>query len=380
MKIIAFYSDLKLNNDSRIYSMSSKPIIDYISEKLNYKGIAAEIISPSWTDSSKGWYKGKKIKIDNSKTLITGPTFGTSNKALKIVQMFLSWLWLIFYLLQNTKKNEELIVYHVTNLMIPILFVKYLRKFKIILYTGELYQKVYKMPEFEKKIEDFMIKSASKYILSTELLNSAINYKNKPYVVLSGPHNINNKFSDLFSDSKIHIVYAGKINTSKGALTAVKASRFLNENYHIHIIGDGKEEALSELLKIISSIDLEDQGCRVTYDGVLKGNNYLQFIQSCQIGLSVQDVKASYNMTSFPSKIFSYLSNGIRVVTTELESIKSSSINELMYYSKSDDPEDIANTILNIDLNSQYNCSEFLRNLDEQFSEDLIAMIENDIS
>ena len=50
----------------------------------------------------------------------------------------------------------------------------------------------------------------------------------------------------------------------------------------------------------------------------------LKFIQKCQIGLCTQNIDAAFNTTSFPSKILSYMSNGLEVVGVNIAAIKNS--------------------------------------------------------
>lgn len=48
----------------------------------------------------------------------------------------------------------------------------------------------------------------------------------------------------IFNDGKTHVVYAGIFDPNKGVITAVDAARFLNGNYHIHILGFGKQSEI----------------------------------------------------------------------------------------------------------------------------------------
>ena len=68
---------------------------------------------------------------------------------------------------------------------------------------------------------------------------------------------------------------------------------------------------------------------------MLSGEDYIRFIQSCDIGLSTQNPDAAFNATSFPSKILSYMANGLRVVSIRIPAIERSAVgNEVMFYNE----------------------------------------------
>jgi hypothetical protein len=54
----------------------------------------------------------------------------------------------------------------------------------------------------------------------------------------------------------------------------------------------------------------------------LKGKEYNNFLHSCTYGLILQDPYLEYNYSSFPSKMLSYLSNGLTVISPDLPSFK----------------------------------------------------------
>ena len=114
----------------------------------------------------------------------------------------------------------------------------------------------------------------------------------------------------------------------------------------------------------------------VTYDGLLSGEEYIRFIQSCDIGLSTQNPDAAFNATSFPSKILSYMSNGLRVVSIRIPAIEGSAIGKYMYYYDKQTPEEIAKAIMAVDLNDDYNGRQVISKLDAEFSYDIAKLME----
>ena len=140
-------------------------------------------------------------------------------------------------------------------------------------------------------------------------------------------------------------------------------------------MGFGTEKDKQNLLNEIENIS-KLQKCSVTYDGCLSGEDYIRFIQSCHIGLSPQNPLANFNATSFPSKILSYMSNGLRVVSINIPAIKNSSVGDFLYYFEEQTPEEIANAIMKTNLNDGYNGRGIIANLDNDFSKNIKKLLE----
>ena len=103
----------------------------------------------------------------------------------------------------------------------------------------------------------------------------------------------------------------------------------------------------------------------------------ISFLQKCDIGLSLQNPEASFNMTSFPSKILSYLSNGLRVVSIRIPAIEQSSVGDLLYFYDIQTPEAIANRIKSIEMNCPYDSRKRIKSLREQLKVDLERLVRN---
>ena len=114
---------------------------------------------------------------------------------------------------------------------------------------------------------------------------------------------------------------------------------------------------------------------KVSYDGVLSGEEYIRFIQSCDIGLSTQNPNADFNNTSFPSKILSYLSNGLRVVTVDIPAIRTSAVGDILFYYDEQSAENIAKTILSIDLTEKYDSRQLIEQIAIDFSNNLLKLL-----
>ena len=262
------------------------------------------------------------------------------------------------------KKGETIICYHSLEYYRIIKLLKKLKKIKLILEVEEIYSDVIGNNRLRKREISFL-SLADGYIFSTELLNEEINFYKKPYIIVYGNYKNEKKFESLFNDNKIHVVYAGTFNQKKGGATiAVNTGRFLTSNYIVHILGFGNEKDTRNIKKLCNEVTKISEA-KVIFEGLKSGDDFLKFLQSCDIGLSTQDPNAAYNNTSFPSKILSYMSNGLRVVSIRIPAVEKSSISRNIYFYENQNPEDIAKTIISINLQSNYNSIKTIKKLDE---------------
>jgi hypothetical protein len=373
VKYIGFYDVESYTSENRVRSIAAINKMNYIASAMESAGYEVEIVSPSWSANNKGFYRAREKKISENIRLKIGPTFGADNFFTKKLRIFLSWIWLFLYLIKNTKKDEKIIVYHSMMASHPIYYAQKIKCFNIILELNEIYQDVTAFSSTFKKLEMQIIKASQAYILSTELLQSKIG-DNKSFIINYGNYRISKKVDFSFKD-KIHIVYAGIIDKAKeGAFNALDCAQFLTDEYIIHIIGFGNEKDIIELESRIKKSN-KINGCKLIYDGLKTGEEYIEYVSKCHIGLSTQSPGAEYNNSSFPSKVLSYLSMGLRVVSVDIAAIKTSKIDHLLYCYKENSGISISEAILKIDINSTYDSKESLIELDEKFIVDIKSLI-----
>lgn len=226
---------------------------------------------------------------------------------------------------------------------------------------------------------------ASGYIFPTRMLDLEINNRHKPFVIIHGTYQVEmDRKCRIFDGDletgggkKIHCVYAGTFDPRKGgAAAAVEAAEFLPVDYHIHILGFGSDEEIRNMKDYISQV-AKRSTAKVSYDGLLTGEDYIKFIQSCDIGLSTQNPDAAFNATSFPSKILTYLANGLRVVSIRIPVIEQSDIGDKLFYYDEQTPDQIANAILSVDLSQEYDSRRLIEQLSECFERELVEVLEN---
>lgn len=369
IKYIGFYDVENYAFEKRVRSIAAVNKMNYIASALESAGYKVEIVSPSWSANVDGFYKKRETKLTENVCLKMGPTFGANNFFTKKIRIFLSWAWLFLYFIRNVKKDEKVLVYHSMMAIYPIYFAKKIKNFKIILELNEIYQDVAIYSNKLNKKERKIINDSYSYILSTELLKSKINI-NKNWLINYGNYRVEETIYAPSND-KIHIIYAGIIDNYKaGAFNALDSAKFLSNKYLIHIIGFGSIQDITELQKRIA-INNENNECKVIFDGLKTGQEYIEYVSRCHIGLSTQSPDGEYNNTSFPSKVLSYLAMGLRVVSVDIEAIKKSQIGKLLYFYQENNGKSIAEAILKIDIKVPYDSKKILRELDQKFIEDI---------
>lgn len=374
IKYVGFYSSNSKINENRNYVLSATNKMDYIIKVLNKIDYKVEIVSPSWTNDRK-FYKKKKVKINQINSLTLFSTLPWGSNLTKLSSVIYSFFCMVLYLLRNCNRNETLIVYHSKWMTVPIIVLRMIKpSLSIILEVEEIYSDI-KKSFFWEKMESIVFNNADKYLFPTQTLCEKINTEKKPYSIVHGNYEINEISSKKFGDEKIHVVYAGTFNQIKGgAKMAIKTALYLPENYHVHIIGFGTTRETKEVLQLIKDTEKHIKGT-LTYDGLLTGNEYNSFLQSCDIGLSTQNPEAAYNETSFPSKLLSYLSNNLKVVTIKIKVIERSAVKDLLYYYENHNPKEIANTIIKVDLTDKNKSHRMLKKLDDEFTISLSKLV-----
>ena len=373
IKYISYFDTEDNINENRSYVLAATNKMKYIVSVLEKNNFNVEIVSVSSTKNKK-FYKGKKVNISQNTVLKLFPTFPWGNKIQKFISIYSMRIFLFIYLFFNTKKNDILIIYHSMGYMFLLELLKKIKKIKYVIEAEEIYSDVFENEKIKLKEMNFF-NIADGYILPTELLNESINTKNKPCTIVYGTYAVEKNRNIKFNDNKIHIVYAGTFDPRKGgANAAVSAAEYLNEKYHMHIIGFGNEKDKKKLLDEMENVAKKTK-CKVTYDGLLSGEDYIKFIQSCDIGLSTQKPIGKYNETSFPSKVLSYLANGLRVVSIRIKVLEIASINNILYYYNEDTPMALAEAIKKVDTTQEYDSRELISKLNDEFSGNLQKML-----
>lgn len=344
--------------------------LDYIIQTLNKIGYSVDMISMSYSATKKILPPYFKVEGDNTYRYFA--SFGKTNSIFRVASRWFMEIQFFIWCFFNIRRGEQIIVYHSLGYDSIFIKLKFLKKINIIGEIEELYQDVSRQKPSKEHNEFRFLDICDKYIFPSELFEQNVNTKNKPSSVIYGVYANENILENKFDDGKIHVVYGGTLDPNKGgAIAAINSAQYLTAKYHIHICGFGN---YANTLNSIQSIQTKTEAT-ITFEGELKGNDYKRFIQKCHIGLSTQNPEASFNDTSFPSKILVYLSNGLRVVSVRIPVIESSLISECVTYYNLQDAKELALAIMSVDLNNTKKYKEVLEVLDNDFSNNLKYLI-----
>ena len=212
---------------------------------------------------------------------------------------------------------------------------------------------------------------AAGFIFSTELLDAKLNHRGKPSVVCYGTYRPQPEEGSHPPDGKVHVVYAGIVDAMKGgASVAVSAAAHLDAGYHLHVIGFGSPEDIDRLRHQIETTRTVTE-CMVSYDGVLTGGKFLEFLQGCDIGLSTQLPDGPFNDTSFPSKVLTYLTNGLAVVCVRIRAVEQSRVAGAVTFYDGHEPEAVAHAIKSVRLPIECDSKALIADLDREFIAEL---------
>ena len=378
LKYICYY-DFPDSTEDRNIVYSSTTKLDYIFSALNRVGVGVDIVSFAGIRSGKKirFCRGSHIKIGDN-TLRKFSSFSGS-RLISHVSRKLMALSFICWFLTHVKRGEKVAVYHSTGYDGMLVWLKKITGCRYIGEIEEMYQDVSKLPAKICRQELAFINCCDQYLFPTELLNEKVNKENKPVLIVYGQYCVEPKVRNKFDDGHIHVVYGGTFDMNKGgAVAAATAAAFLPSNYHVHICGFGNPNDTEHIKSVIAKVSRTSEAV-VTFDGLKKGRDYVEFIQQCHIGLSTQNPSAAFNDTSFPSKILVYLSNGLEVVSIDIPVVRNSKISGVMEYYHEQTPEKIAEAIIrttNKHEDMKYgDSSSVLKGLDERFCRSLTGFI-----
>ena len=348
----------------------------YLADILSEIGYEVEIISPNARYSGERFFsiqKGFTKRISDHVTVRYFDCIESKYKLIRSIALRLMYFSASKYIKQ--KRDGMLIIYH------SRLYYPYYHRLKrlqrnYILELEEIYSDVIGDDGLRNK-EILEVKKASAYILPSIPLAEEIT-EEKEYVLYHGSCRAEKKIGKGFNDGRIHIVYAGTFDPRVigDHFSLIKAAKYLDKRYHIHIIGFGRNQA--DVDRIIADVDkMQGLPCKVTYDGLLLGDEYLSFLQNCHIGMFSKDPDGKDINSSFPSKIMSYLSNGLHVVATRADCIERSEVGSIVHFCDTNKPEDVAKAIMAVDINAPYDSRKELKEIETRLKHNLIQLLKN---
>lgn len=374
IKYIGYYTDSSVT-PSRSVPLAGRNKMNYTIGVLTRLFDRVEIISPACVKRGEPGCGGSVTSLGGKVRLKLFSMFGSRNRLTASLNCRLVKLKLLLYLLSHTRKDEPVLVYHSLVISDIILLAKKLRKFKLILELNEIYSDVPGIMEGRRKDELKIIGKADAFLFPNDQMNGMFNPEDKPFAVEYGIYTPGVRMAEKFDDGKIHVVYAGTFDPAKGGVAAaLAAAACLPENYHVHILGFGSDTQTDEIRRTVERINALGK-CSVSYDGMLDGEEFIKFLQRCHIGLSTQNPDAAFNATSFPSKILTYLANGLEVVSIDIPAISDSRLSDDITFYRTQTPEAIAAAIMEVDTFEPHDA--LLKRLDTALTTDIRHLYES---
>lgn len=372
MKILYICNYNIYNNNRRIVTQPSGVTkIEYIKSALKRAGHSVELLSlaEGALTSPFSFYKFLSYKVGNDEIIHFISTFCRTNSVLKILSRLWMYIQLLHFLIFKVNKYDCILVYHSLVYIFPIRIFRIFSGTKIYFEVEELFHAVYADGEKQIEKEKKYLRKSSGYILVNDLISKLSGFAHKN-VVCYGVYSRVAMHKSTLGDDKIHIVYAGVID-NRDAIMAVDICRFLNDKYRMHIVGYGLESHIRNLQKKIEEINKKTGFLIVSYDGCLNGDEYIQFLNKCNIGICPRLLEDNLSNYTFPSKVLVYISNGILPVTSSLSCIRESQIRDKVVQSKENTAKSFAEAITSINVESLEYDNSFLDELDLQFVSNL---------
>ncbi len=167
---------------------------------------------------------------------------------------------------------------------------------------------------FSKGLANFVIRHCTGYVLLTEAMNTYLNQKGKPYVILEGHADITMAGRIPAMEKKTIpriCFYAGGVSRQYGLGNLVEGFQKANlPNAQLHIYGPG------DYVKELQQVAAEDD--RIFYGGMLLNAQIVEKEQEATLLVNPRPTDEEYVKYSFPSKTMEYMASGTPVLTTVL--------------------------------------------------------------
>lgn len=379
IKYVGYYDVLRSGKKYRSYSLAGAKKMDYICSELNQLDYTVRIISPSHVEVMGD----KKIaaqseKIGTNCFLELPPSCEAVNKLQRIQRVLKAKVWLLGYLLKNTKRGESVLVYHNYNLAIPVILAQKIRGFQIVLEVEDIYGKVWNLSKLQQWKEKCLLRYVNNdSLVVSDTLAKELEIQNP--VISYGSYMICENHSIKVNDGTVKLILTGSVDRERGnGFIAVDAMRYLPENYRLYISGPVAPKDQKAFFDLIRSVNSERHYEACTYLGLLDDDDYKKLLLSADIALNPQK-DGEFSRFIFPSKILTYLGYGLPVVSTRGESIVESKLAKIITFADGFDGKSVADAVLNMVPRDRNIYQSYLLNLQRNFQERLKAVFNIEI-
>lgn len=242
---------------------------------------------------------------------------------LPILMNFLNSFYIFFQILfkRYSSKTKDIIIVDFLRFSInlPIVLAAKLRGIKTLVIVTDLPGEGIYDETLKSKIRDLFIFSLSYdfYVCVTTELNSAVNKKNRPSLIIEGFANV--KFKELVNEvtgkyNERVIVYAGGLNERYGIKMLIEGFKMIQDpRLRLWLFGFG---SYTDEIKKYSETDV-----RVEYRGVIPNEELIHILTKATLLVNPRPSNENFTKYSFPSKNIEYMSVGTPLVTTKLPGI-----------------------------------------------------------
>jgi len=144
-------------------------------------------------------------------------------------------------------------------------------------------------------------------------------------------------------EKEVHFLYSGTFDTARGVDLLLAAIPLLPESgWVIEITGRGPKA--EEVRRFADSFH---KSGKVRFHGALPQSDYEELLGHCHVGLNCQRASDPVSGVTFPSKVFSYLSAGLVVLSSKASSVDSICGRACLYFDE-ETPESLAEAMLRI--------------------------------
>lgn len=183
------------------------------------------------------------------------------------------------------------------------------------------------------------------YVFITEQMNSVINSKGRPYIVMEAviekEDNTTNCNSSLEKDSKRVILYAGGLNSMNGTDLLLSSFQLLKKpNVSLHLYGYGP------MVEDINRLCAKDS--RIKYFGIRPTKEVMMAEKRASLLVNPRDTQNPCVPYSFPIKNMEFMSSGTPLLTTKLCCIPQDHYEHLFFFPDERTADSYATTIENV--------------------------------
>lgn len=282
------------------------------------------------------------------------------------------------YICENVTHEDTVVVYH--SLIYKNLFNAMKKKigFRLVIQVEELYCLSSGQHYAPKKLmkEERMIVNADGYLFVNDVFPKKY-AKGKPFAVSYGDYSIYLKPSDHIREKEYtNLVYTGILSEDRGIYVILDAMRLVDDSFRLKILGFGTNEELKRVYEIADDINRIAGWDKICIDGTRYGNDYNEYMKSCDVGISMLRMDDEFSDNAFPSKIMAYLGLGIKVISTANKCIVQSGVSDLLIYCKWT-AESLAQAIVKSKNEKYQDYSQRLLELQKKYEEDLKNVLQS---